>query len=797
MEKLVDFALAYAELGWPVFPCHTPLTSSGWNCTCEIWKRKKISPEFECQHAGKHPRTKNGLDDATTDVAQIRDWWRKWPTANIGINCGKAGLLVVDLDTYRDNYQGDDLELDEETVTALSGGGGAHLFYRLEDGDPFGNSNKNLPNGIDIRGHGGYVIVAPSLHESGQQYQWENDYAPWDKPIAPIPPKLRALLGQQIERAQTQLVFDTTRKFDRNATRYGAKAIENQCALVATSANGKRNSTLNTAAFSLGRLVAGGEIDGDYAHNHLLTAARAVGLTDEEAERTIQSGFDAGAQQPFSTVADTEADDGFGEFPQELIGFFAKDHSNPVHVDEIQEVIAAMHADGKGIDEIRARLWRAMGNLGAGDRRLLSSYLHNLGLFQSKQQAGAFVDECAKAIDSIPLIERITDAISALGHTFRLNRLEDTIEADGGRLTDTFMSRLYLLMLDKKFNRQDVANAIDVMAERNSYHPVKDYLLGLEWDGADHLSAFLKCLGGDGAMVKYGDGIGRELNHVLVHRWLLGCVARALDGDQETAFKHQTPMLVLIGAQGQGKSSMVRWLCSGIGPAFHREGPIDPHSIDDKRSMVTKWIWEISELGSSLRKTDRDALKGIITQEWHTYRKPYGRYDITKPTLCNLVGTLNNETGFLDDPTGHRRFLPITLRSIDHAYSRVSIDQLWAQIVYMYLSGESPDLQPDEREALRQVHTQYEVENPLQTYLQMYFHIDPLDKTHRMHTAAIIERLRNFGIHLHNSPKIAGKEINDALGPMGLESSNLTIDGKTGRGWLGIRPNEKHVFWER
>jgi len=310
--SILDHALAYAALGWPVFPCHTPLKSPGWNCTCEKWRREKVSADFDCQRPGKHPHTKNGLDDATTDPDQIRDWWRRWPTANIGINCGKAGLLVVDLDTYRDNYQGDDLELDEETVTALSGGGGTHLFYALEDGDQFGNSNKNLPNGIDIRGHGGYVVVAPSLHKSGQQYHWETDYSPWDMPLAPIPPKLRELLTKKTNKPQNYAAIDTTRKFDHNATRYGAKAIENQCALVATSAEGKRNSTLNTAAFSLGRLVAGGEIDGDYACAELLSAARVVGLTDDEAERTIQSGLEAGKMDPktaTNTAGTKEKDD--------------------------------------------------------------------------------------------------------------------------------------------------------------------------------------------------------------------------------------------------------------------------------------------------------------------------------------------------------------------------------------------------------------------------------------------------------------------------------------------------------
>ncbi len=177
---MLEFALNYAAIGWYVFPCHSPIFKVGLSCSCEKWRRER-NPDYECSSPGKHPRTKHGLDEATTDTEQIRLWWKQWPNANIGINCGKSGLLVLDLDLYKETYTGHKLDLDEETVTAISGGGGAHLFYRLEPGDTFGNSTKNLPVGIDIRGHGGYVIVAPSLHLSGNRYQWEIGYEPWNQ----------------------------------------------------------------------------------------------------------------------------------------------------------------------------------------------------------------------------------------------------------------------------------------------------------------------------------------------------------------------------------------------------------------------------------------------------------------------------------------------------------------------------------------------------------------------------------------------------------------------------------------
>lgn len=791
MNTLVEYALAYAELGFYVFPCHAPIRRDGWNCSCEAWKRKKFSPDFDCSNPGKHPRTKNGLDDATTDPEQIKRWWRQWPNANIGINCGQSGILVVDLDTYKDDYRGDDLELNEETVTCLSGGGGAHLYYRMLGDDSFGNRNKKLPAGIDIRGHGGYVIVPPSGHESGGEYRWELEYSPWDTEIAPVPDKLRELLAVSNQQPLREFEFDTTKKFDHNATRYGAAAIDNQISKVLAATNGTRNNTLNEAAFGLARLVAGGECDADYVRNQLFTAATTVGLSDDEARTTIESAFDAGVQMPYSTVAEEETNDGFGDFDRALSDFFDNNHSiQPVHIDEVQEAIAALIEDGGTVAIVRERLWRAIGNLGIADRRLLANYLTNVHLFDSVNRASAFIDECARSIDSVPLIERITNAVAGTGHTFRINRLEDVIEVDGERITDAFMSRLYLLMSDKKFGRQDVASAVDVLAEQAAYHPVRDYLLNLEWDGEDHLSKFLDHLTSDDKVVTYADGTTQPLYRPVMRRWMLGCVSRAIDGSEEHAFKHQTPMLVIIGAQGQGKSSVVRWLCSGVGNEFHREGPIDPHNIDDKRSMVTKWIWEIAELGSSLRKTDRDALKGIITQEWHTYRKPYSRYEITKPTLCNLVGTLNSETGFLDDPTGHRRFLPICLRRIDHSYGKnVDINQLWAQIVFLYLSGESPELTQDEAAAVAEAHADYEVENPLQTYIQMYFRVDPQDANIRCFTSDILTRLREFGIVVHNDTRVAGKMINDALAPFGLQRQRMSIGGIKGWGWLGIESN--------
>lgn len=384
-------------------------------------------------------------------------------------------------------------------------------------------------------------------------------------------------------------------------------------------------------------------------------------------------------------------------------------------------------------------------------------------------------------------------ALASLGHTFALNRLEDTVEIDGRMLDDVTRSEIYLDMISRGVGKTYVDDVLNVAAKDNAYHPVQKYLTGLVWNGEDHLAAFLDHLTGDSETVTYANGTSQPLWRLLFSRWLLGCVARALDGDKENPFKHQTPVLVFVGGQDIGKSSIPRWLVSGLSIQYHQEGPLDPHRIEDKRSMVTKWIWEVSELGSSLRRTDLDALKSFVTQEWHTYRKPWGKGNITKPTLCNLVGTINpNGVGFLDDSTGNRRFLPIKITRINHDYkTAVNVDQLWAQLVHLYRNGVSPNLSPEEKVALKDTQAEHEIEKPLQTYLQMYFDIIPGNDDMKCFTADIIARLRSFNVALNASVTVAGKEITEALTVFGLDRKQTSIGGVKGRAWFGIAPNMK------
>lgn len=171
-DSRLDSALKYAEFfNWKVFPLHTIVDG---RCTCG---------RSNCTSPGKHPRTENGVKDATTDAETIKGWWSKWPDSNIGIATGN-GLVVLDVDPRHGGDESiEDIEI-PETVQVLTGGGGRHYYFEYDGA--IGNRT-NIKPGLDIRGQGGYVVAPPSNHVSGGQYEWELSSIPGETPLADCP----------------------------------------------------------------------------------------------------------------------------------------------------------------------------------------------------------------------------------------------------------------------------------------------------------------------------------------------------------------------------------------------------------------------------------------------------------------------------------------------------------------------------------------------------------------------------------------------------------------------------------
>jgi len=160
----LEYAIYYSGLGWGIFPAHTIRNKQ---CSCL---------KVNCKSPGKHPMTRNGLKDATTDRSQIIKWWNKNPDANIAIRTGKkSGIVALDIDTKSNGFESLDalqntFELLPETLTSITGGKGRHICFSHPGGRI--KTRSNLFEGIDVRADGGYIIAPPSLHLSGNAYQW-------------------------------------------------------------------------------------------------------------------------------------------------------------------------------------------------------------------------------------------------------------------------------------------------------------------------------------------------------------------------------------------------------------------------------------------------------------------------------------------------------------------------------------------------------------------------------------------------------------------------------------------------
>jgi hypothetical protein len=163
--RLVDAALAYARKGWPVLPLHS--VSNG-ACTC---RRSCASP-------AKHPRTRHGLKDASTDPEIIEGWWSRWTNANVGVLTGpESGIVVLDVDPRHGGHNSlAGLLLSKgrrlpHTVVQQTGSGGQHILYK-HPGGQIKNSAGRLGAGLDIKADNGYIVAAPSRHISGGYYYW-------------------------------------------------------------------------------------------------------------------------------------------------------------------------------------------------------------------------------------------------------------------------------------------------------------------------------------------------------------------------------------------------------------------------------------------------------------------------------------------------------------------------------------------------------------------------------------------------------------------------------------------------
>jgi hypothetical protein len=277
-STILEAALSYARLGWPVFPVGQD----------------------------KAPLTRHGFQDASCHAGIIREWWSQYPQANVALGIPE-GLVVLDFDPRNgapdpDNFRwGDPYPLRAETPS-----GGSHLYFRV---DPEVVLAGKWMQGVDVKAGGkGYVLLPPSANAEGRLYTWQV-VSPTDWPAGDFNywmTELPAWVLSSIRKAEP--VFEMRADGDDNlaqptfpwelGTPYGEYGLQQQLGFLTMAQNGERNVRLNRVGFRVGQLVAGGELK----ENALFQVARVaewLGLEREEVGQTLRSSYEAGLQKPW------------------------------------------------------------------------------------------------------------------------------------------------------------------------------------------------------------------------------------------------------------------------------------------------------------------------------------------------------------------------------------------------------------------------------------------------------------------------------------------------------------------
>lgn len=441
LSDLGRYALRYAEIGLHVFPCR---------------------PE------SKIPDTARGWHDATTDPSAITEWWAAVPTRGIGLALYPSGLIAIDVDLHGGvdgwaTLSGLESRLGPlpQLCRARTPSGGGHILAA----DPGVPLSGTLGPGIDVLGKK-YIVIEPSTHPDGGKYAWE--FSPFEYPerlLVALPPAWLDAMRRPARAPRTPAAPSCTTV----GSSYGLAGLEGEISGLRGAIEGQRNERLNIAAFSVGQLIAGGQLDSGTARAALLDAAREIGLSDIESRRTVDSGCRAGSAIPRRGAAGGPSPS-VGDYPPSAI-----------------EVID---------DEWRGSLTLTKERVDKTPSNLMIT-LQNLPTWAGSVRR-----------DELLVRDVWTRVIPGTG--IRPGPLcdDDYIEVQGAIKA----SEGVLYSVDS------VQRAVSGAARAASYHPVLDYLSSLSWDGQERVATWLQdYLGAEGG----GPPTGLW--------WLVSAVARVCD----------------------------------------------------------------------------------------------------------------------------------------------------------------------------------------------------------------------------------------------------------------------------
>lgn len=659
MATLVDHALQYAGRGWAVFQLSA----------------------YKVPFKGSH-----GHLDATTDPATIEGWWRERPLANIGLACGDLVVLDADgpggldqLKALGERAGG----LPRTLVTRTSRG--FHFFYKAPPGLVI--RTRNAPrtvkggDGLDIKGHGGYVVLAPSTNaKTGFQYHWANN-----EPIA----TMTVGMFREIEALRG--------KTGVNALS-GGKGANRQQAPVSDSfalgeipewVRGRAVRTTSTLTATLTRaelqdfLQALKKIDAGCSYDKWFEYGAAIHDYDPSPNGLIifKKWSLTSRYEHHRESVDIQC--------ERLWTEYGKPKPGKVLITKASIYAAALQADTpKTVDEATGKIKAENdlippvegngNNSGTVNGNRAAAALPSIFTPAAQGTAIRFPDIDRHGVPK-PTCRNARVAIAGLGidceHDVFHGRMRvggQPIEQWAGELSDDAVQMIRVLIERTYRFDPGLTNAHDAAVQeclQNGYDPVLDYLDGLAWDRQPRLGGWLS---------QYMGAEASPLTQAVGGLLLVAAVRRVRAPG--TKFDQIT---VLESPEGFGKSSALELMAGQEN--FSDQSIL---TLDDKaqqEAIQGVMIYEIADL-AGMSRADVEKVKAFASRKVDRARPAYGRARVDRPRRCIFVATTNNDT-YLKSQTGNRRFWPVRVGRINLEALARDRDQLWAEAVAIEKSG--------------------------------------------------------------------------------------------------------------
>lgn len=270
--------------------------------------------------------------------------------------------------------------------------------------------------------------------------------------------------------------------------------------------------------------------------------------------------------------------------------------------------------------------------------------------------------------------------------------------------SDMNLLRVYLTQhFGCLFSVQNIEHAVLEVANRAAFHPVRDYLESLTWDGTERVPYWL---GVYLDATRAVPDVTREYIYAVSRMWMIAAVARVY----EPGCKFDN-VLILEGEQGAGKSTALAIL----GGEWFTDTPFRIGEKDGYQALQGRWIIELPEL-ENFSGVDSSRAKAFFSSREDNFRPPYGRRNQEFPRQCAFAGT-TNQLEYLKDATGNRRYWPVRVNRLDRDALTRDRDQLWAEAAHRYHAGEPFHLPPDDpawavfndEQAMREVADPWEI----------------------------------------------------------------------------------------